>query len=169
MYFCRYLADTDITDIQSSRYQCRYRYGRYRYPDCRYRYIGIGIGHIYRLTDISVQPYTTGININFCSSSCFKNETWIFCIYLIWKIKIKCFYWFANILFKCSNCWNIVSALPLEDISSCSKYIQCYIINCFFLWRLRQSFSMASAQIIQLLGNIFSIDSKTLESNRQTL
>ena len=55
MYFSRYLADTDITDIQSSRYQCRYRYGRYRYPDCRYRYIGIG--HIYRLTDISVQPY----------------------------------------------------------------------------------------------------------------
>ena len=50
MYFTRYLADTDITNIQSSQYHYRYRY-----PVCRYRYISIG--QIYCLTDISVQPY----------------------------------------------------------------------------------------------------------------
>ena len=54
MYFSQYFVDTNITDIQSSRY--RYRYGRYTF--CRYRYIGININisQIYRLTDIWVQP-----------------------------------------------------------------------------------------------------------------
>jgi hypothetical protein len=62
-YFGRYpciltdiLANTDITDIQSSRYGYRYRYDRYRYPVCQYPYICIGMGRIYLLTDISVQP-----------------------------------------------------------------------------------------------------------------
>ena len=52
MYFSQYLADTDITDIQSSRYQYQYLYGHYRYPDCRYRYISIGISQIYRSNSI---------------------------------------------------------------------------------------------------------------------
>jgi hypothetical protein len=59
MYFNQYLADTDITDLQRSRYRYWYRYGRYWYPVYRYRYICIGIciSWIYQLTDISVQPY----------------------------------------------------------------------------------------------------------------
>ena len=58
MNFSRYLADTDIIDIQSSRYHYRYWCDQYRYPVCRYLYIGMGIGisQKYRLTDISVQP-----------------------------------------------------------------------------------------------------------------
>ena len=47
------LANTNITDIQSSQYWYRYCYGQCRYPVCRYRY------HlIYRLTDISSNPTT---------------------------------------------------------------------------------------------------------------
>jgi hypothetical protein len=59
MHFNRYLADINITDIQSSRYRYRYRDGRYQYPVCRYRYpvcqyqyICISIGRIYWLTHI---------------------------------------------------------------------------------------------------------------------
>ena len=50
MYFSRYFADTNITDIQSSRYRCRYLYGWYQYPVYQYRYVSIG--QIYQLTVI---------------------------------------------------------------------------------------------------------------------
>ena len=51
MLCSQYLADNDIADIYLAD-------NRYRYPVCRYRYIDIGIGQIYRQTDITVYPYS---------------------------------------------------------------------------------------------------------------
>jgi hypothetical protein len=53
--FNRYLADTDIADIYLADTDMPIPICRYRYPVYRYRYIGIG--QIYRETDISVYPY----------------------------------------------------------------------------------------------------------------
>ena len=102
MYFNRYLADTDITDIQSSRY--RYRYGRYRYPVCRYRYIGIGIGQIYIgipnnmlvEKETKVFLFQENLNLNLVILSQFRSNQ----IHGLLNILSE---YFLGILFVCSN------------------------------------------------------------------
>ena len=51
MYFSRYLANTDIADIEETDNDTDMAIRQYWYQVCRYQYFHIGNGQMYPLTD----------------------------------------------------------------------------------------------------------------------